>query len=181
MEMESFCSNGFVLNELLCSVGQVLVAEAAKSIAFSFLLMGSLPNSAYVLPKPSTVTGFPITDLYAVTKPGSENKDASETEDDEDGDEEGGEDQDDEAGDEEDASGDEVEGKGDPEDVPAANGDGASEEEDDDDEEEKEDDDDDDDDDGDDDGDEETEDDEEDEEDEEDEDDIPQPPAKRRK
>lgn len=46
MEMESVCSNGLVLDDLLCSVGQVLVAEAAiaaaKSIAFSFLLVCSL-------------------------------------------------------------------------------------------------------------------------------------------
>ncbi|KAM1774425.1 hypothetical protein ACFX1R_045818 [Malus domestica] len=187
MEMDSLCSNGFVLDSFLCSVVQAVVAEAtiaaaAKSLALSCFMMGSMPNTINVFPKkPEAVTEFRITELYVVGKPGPENTDASETEDEDDDDDDAGDDQDEDGGDEDDASGEEKDGKENPEDEPKANGDGVSEEDEDDDKEDEEDDDDDDDDNDDgDDGEEETEDEEEEDE-EDEEEDLPQPPAKRRK
>ncbi|KAB2027800.1 hypothetical protein E1A91_D05G061300v1 [Gossypium mustelinum] len=174
-QMESLTRNdGFYFSDSLLGFAlQAMVVESAiiatKSVAWLLMMMGSLPDGIDShIKEPEAYTGFPLAQLHAVRKPSPENKDACDTEDDEDEDEkdEAGDDQDEDA-DEEDASG---EDEGDPEDEPEANGDGASGDEDDDDE----DDDDDDDDDG------EEEEEEEEEEDEDEEEEL-QPPAKKRK
>ncbi|KAJ0031007.1 hypothetical protein Pint_12446 [Pistacia integerrima] len=176
MEVQSFCSNAVVLDSIFRSAIETLVVETAivlnNSIPWYLLMMESMPNEKNILNKELGTFGrFPFSELYAVTKPGPENKDGSDTEDDEeDDDEDAADDQDDDAGEDEDGSDEEVDAQGDPEDEPEANGANGSGDEDDDDE----DDDDDDDDDG-------EEEEEEDEDDEEDEEEIPQPPAKKRK
>ncbi|KAJ4850012.1 hypothetical protein Tsubulata_016248 [Turnera subulata] len=177
---------------------------ASKSLLCSLLMMGSLSDGSDVLAEESGTTQgfvalfifpdcspvllvrvsylfdllcrFPIGELFAMKRPDSENKDASETEDDEEEDnDDAADDQDEEEDNENDGSGDDGEENGEPKDEPAANGDGASDDEDeeeDDDEDEEEDEEDDD---------EEEEEEEEEEEDEDEDEEIPQPPTKKRK
>ncbi|KAI9191369.1 hypothetical protein LWI28_007591 [Acer negundo] len=176
METESLHLNAVVLQSFLRSAMEFVVAETAivatNSIAWSLLMMGTLPDGTNFLPTgPDSFERFPFSELHAVKKPGPENKDGSDTEDDEEDEEDDAADDPDEEGEEEeeaeDGSGEENDDEGDPEDEPEANGGGGSGDEDDED--------DDDDDDG------EEEEDEEEEEEDEDEDEVPQPPTKKRK
>ncbi|XP_044472466.1 phosphopantothenoylcysteine decarboxylase subunit SIS2-like [Mangifera indica] len=173
MEVQSLCSNAVVLDSIFLSTMENLVAETAivlkNSITWYLFMMEFIPNAKNIFDKELGTFGrFPFSELYAVKKPGPENKDGSDTEDDEeDDDEDAADDQDEDAGEDEDGSDEEGDNEGDPEDEPAANGDNGSGDEEDDDEEDEEADDDD--------------EEEEEEEDEEDEEEIPQPPAKKRK
>ncbi|KAI4376880.1 hypothetical protein MLD38_014588 [Melastoma candidum] len=140
---------------------------AVKSLACSLLMVTYSACAVNALALDKEVSQmFPFDELYAVKKPGPENVDGSETEDDDDEDEAEDPEDDDEDEEEEggEANGDE---EGDPEDEPDAN-DGGNEDEDEDDDDEDDDED----------GEDE---DEEDEEEEEDEDELPQPPSKKRK
>ncbi|XP_022751664.1 nucleolin-like [Durio zibethinus] len=171
MEVGSF--SPFEKSVWVCSVMEALVAEtlvlAGKSLACLLMLTGSVLNDMNASLNLTAVDErFPFDKLLKMEHPGTENKDASDTEeDDEDEDDDNADDQDDDAGDE-DFSAEEGE-EDDPEDDPEANGDGGSDEEDDDGEDDDRDEDD-------------SDEDEEEEEDKEDEEDeVPQPPSKKRK
>ncbi|KAK7330035.1 hypothetical protein VNO77_24220 [Canavalia gladiata] len=154
---------------LLQAVAADTLLAAAQSIALIGYLLTNVTSS--VLPNLTSMDGrFPFEELFGRKHAYLENKNASETEDDEDGDDddEDGHDEDDDGEDEE-YSGDEGDEEGDPDDDPEANGAGGS---DDGDEDDDDDGDDEDDDDGEDDDDEEEEDEEE---------ETPQPPSKKRK
>ncbi|XP_073279055.1 uncharacterized protein [Primulina huaijiensis] len=159
-----------VSSDVVCRFAEAAALQtilaAQKSLACLLLLMGALLNNIDVLPD-LTEKRFPIDDLHRLEKPGPENKDASDTEDDELDDDADELDDDDDAGDEDFSAGEEGgdDEEGDPEDEPEANGNGGSG-----DDEEEDDDDGDDDEDGD-----------EDEGDEEEEEEEDQPPAKKRK
>ncbi|CAA2963780.1 Hypothetical predicted protein [Olea europaea subsp. europaea] len=162
----SYCSLRKQL--MACSIVEVAVVSllaAQKSLACLLMLTGTLLNDIDGLPN-LVEKRFPMDDLHRLEKPGLENNDAGDPEDNDEGEDEDDDQDDDDAGDEDFSGGEEGgddEEEVDPEDDPEANGNEGSDDEDDDD-----------DDDGDDD--EDGEDDEEDEEEEED-----QPPAKKRK
>ncbi|KAI4379884.1 hypothetical protein MLD38_006125 [Melastoma candidum] len=156
----------------LSAVLEAFVAEASvlavKTLACSLLLVASSTWAINILVKDMEISQrFPLDELHAVKKPGPENVDGSETEDDEDEDDNDEEDQEDDEDEEDDGGEANGDDEGDPEDKPEANADGNEDDDEDDDEDEDEDDDD--------------EDEEEDEEEEEDEDELPQPPTKKRK
>ncbi|PIN20328.1 hypothetical protein CDL12_07008 [Handroanthus impetiginosus] len=171
MEVTNFSSDVSTLRKqvVLCSFVEAAVVNtllaAQKSLACLLMLTGSLLNDVDGLPDWNE-KWFPMSELYRLEKPGPENQDASDTEDEDEDDEDADDQDDDDAGDEDFSGGEEGgdDDEGDPEEDPEANGNEGS---DDDDEE---------DDDGDDDEDGDEDDDEEEDEDEED-----QPPAKKRK
>lgn len=161
------------------AVMEAVVVDTAlvvgSTVLCIFMATGVLLNHSNISPVfTGTDERFPIGDLHRKEQPGLENKDASDTDNDDEGDDDDDADeQEDDDGGDEDFSGEEGEDDdvGDPEDDPEANGEGGS------DDEEGDDDEGDDDDDGDDD---ENGEDEEEEEEEEEEEDV-QPPAKKRK
>ncbi|XP_004508432.1 uncharacterized protein [Cicer arietinum] len=153
------------LPSLLQAVAVDTFLAAAQSLALIGYLLTNV--TSLVSPKSTSMNGrFPLEHLLGKKPAYIENKNGSETEDDEDDEDDDVQDEDDD-GEEEDYSGDEGEEEGDPEDDPEANGAGGSDDGDDDDDGDEED--------------EEDGEDEEDEDEEEEEEETPQPPTKKRK